>query len=125
MKKWTVVYYETASGQCPVEEFVDSRSINNKAKILSLFSLLEEKGPTLPRPYADLLKDGIHELRIMLSGDQVRVLYFFCYRNYIILTHAFNKKSQKVPENEIKKAIKCRKDYLNRVTESQLKGDIK
>jgi hypothetical protein len=39
-------------------------------------------GPTLPRPYADLLKDGIHELRIRLSGDHIRMLYFFCFRKF-------------------------------------------
>jgi hypothetical protein len=44
--------------------------MKNKAKILSWLSMLEEKGPILPRPYADLLRDGIHEIRIKLSGNQ-------------------------------------------------------
>ncbi len=36
-----------------------------------LSQLLEEKGPPLPRPYADLLTDGIHELRVKLSGIMI------------------------------------------------------
>ena len=120
MSKWKIIYYESIEGACPVEEFIDSRKINNKAKIFSLLTLLEEKGPNLARPYADLLKEGIHELRIKLSGDQIRFLYFFCYKDFIILTHAFNKKSKKVPEKEIKKAIMFRDDFLKRISESDL-----
>ena len=120
-KKWTVIYYETNSGQCPVTDFIDSRSKRNQAKVLSLVSFLEEKGPILPRPYADLLEDGIHELRVKLSGDQIRILYFFCYKDFIILTHAFNKTTEKVPKSEINKAQKLREDFLRRFKEEQLK----
>ena len=66
MHKWHVIYYETKEGKCPIEEFISSKSINNRAKIFSLLSFLEEKGPNLPRPYADLLENGIHELRVKL-----------------------------------------------------------
>ena len=59
--KWEIVYYETATGECFVSDFIDSRSKRNQAKILSMFYYLEEQGPNLPRPYADLLEDGIHE----------------------------------------------------------------
>jgi hypothetical protein len=120
-EKWTVIYYETPDGKCPVMDFIDSRSKRNQAKILGLISFLEEKGPTLPRPYADLLEDGIHELRIKLSGDQVRILYFFCYRNFIILTHVFTKTTNRVPKSEIKRAQKLRADFLQRFSENQLK----
>jgi len=119
--KWTVIYYETNEGKCPVSDFIDSRSKRNQAKVLSLISFLEENGPTLPRPYADLLEDGIHELRIKLSGDQIRVLYFFCYKDFIILTHAFNKTTDKVPNPEINKAKKYREDFLKRFKEIQLR----
>ena len=121
MKHWDIIYYESENGKCAIEDFINSRSINNKAKILSLFAKLEEKGSNLPRPYADLLKNGIHELRVKLSGDQIRFLYFFCYKDFIILTHVFNKKSSKVPEKEIKKALKYKDDFLDRITESQLR----
>jgi hypothetical protein len=120
-KKWTVIYYETSEGKCPVEEFIDSRKERNQAKILALISFLEEKGPVLPRPYADLLEDGIHELRIKLSGDQVRILYFFCYQEYIVLTHSFTKTTSKVPISEISKAQAMRRDFLERMDEKKLK----
>jgi len=105
-------------------EFVDSRSMRNQAKILSFFSLLGQHGPILPRPLADLLEDGIHELRIKLSGDQIRILYFFFFKDYIVLTHSFTKKTGKVPKAEIKKAKKLRKDFLQRYDLEKLKEAI-
>lgn len=81
---------------------------------MAWIALLEERGPQVPRPYADLLRDGIHELRIKLTGNQVRVLYFFCFRNIVVLTHAFTKTTSKVPEDQIKKALKYRDDVLKR-----------
>ncbi len=65
--------------------------------------MLEENGPTLPRPYADILEDGIHELRIKLSGRQERILYFFVFHKCIILTHAFTKKPQRFREEKLKR----------------------
>lgn len=76
--------------------------------------MLEEEGPTLPRPYPDLLENGIHELRINLSGKQVRILYFFIFQACIIVTHAFIKKTSSVPTGELVKAVTCRKDVFKR-----------
>ncbi|MCK5197088.1 MAG: type II toxin-antitoxin system RelE/ParE family toxin, partial [Spirochaetales bacterium] len=76
-----------------------------------------------PRPYADLLKDGIHELRIKLSGNQIRILYFFCYENFIILTNSFSKNKKRVPEKEINKAKEYRTDFLKRYPENKLRRE--
>jgi len=79
------------------------------------------RGPNLPRPYADLLKDGIHELRVKLSGNQVRISYFFCWRDFIVLTNVLMKTTDKVPESEINNAKKCRDDFLKRIDEEMLR----
>ena len=121
MSNWTIIYYESEKGDCPVQDFIQSRKTSNRAKILAWIRLLEEKGPNLPRPYADILKDGIHELRIKLSGDQIRILYFFCYKDFVILTHAFTKTSKKVQKSEIDLAKKYKKDFLENFNESQLR----
>jgi phage-related protein len=68
-------------------------------------------------------KMGFTNLRIKLSGDQVRVLYFFCYKDFIILTHAFNKTTDKVPKSEIKKTKKFREDFLKKFKEEQLRRE--
>ncbi len=124
-KKWTVIYYETKQGKFPVEEFINSRSKKNQLKIAAIIDYLEEMVNKLPRPYADYLRDGIYELRIKLSGNETRTLYFFCYEEFIVLTHSFIKKTQKVPESEINKAIKYMKDFLEKYDKEELKGLIK
>ena len=120
--KWELLYYVKEDGKKPVEEYIRKLPINERAKIFTFIEHLKEKGPNLPRPYADLLEDGIHELRIKLTGDQVRILYFFCYKNIIVLTNAFEKHTDKVPKSEIKTAKKNRDDFLGRYTEQEIRG---
>lgn len=122
-KNWKILYYETEQEKSEVYQFIESQKARNKVKILSWLSILETKGPLLPRPYADLLKDGIHELRIKLSGNQIRILYFFCYENFIILTNSFSKNKKRVPEKEINKAKEYRTDFLKRYPENKLRRE--
>ena len=121
-KKWYVTYYIEADGTKPVEEYIRELSVNERAKTLAFVDKLEEKGPDLHRPYADLLEDGIHELRIKLTGTQVRILYFFCYKDIMVLTNIFDKHTDKVPKSEIKLAKKNRDDFLMRFTEQDIRG---
>ena len=125
MSKFKVIYYETEKGKCPIEEFIEARDIKNQSKIFAFLDLLREQGPVLPRPYADILTDGIHELRIKLSGDQIRVLYFFTYKEFIVLTHAFRKNTDKVPKSEIEKSKKYRDDFIKRYPEKLLRKEYK
>jgi phage-related protein len=121
-KNWNVAYYIEADGTKPVEEYIRKLSINERAKTLAFIDHLREKGPDLHRPYADLLEDGIYELRIKLTGTQVRILYFFCYKDIIVLTNIFDKHTDKVPKSEIKMAKKNRNDFLLRFTERDIRG---
>jgi phage-related protein len=120
-QSWPIIYYEAEDGTCPLRGFIDARREREQAKLLGWISLLENRGPQLPRPYADLLKDGIHELRLSLSRDAVRVLYFFCYQRVVVLTHAFVKTTRAVPESEIRKAQGRRADFLSRFSEQTVR----
>ena len=123
-KEWHVIYFFTKDDIKPVEEYIDNLPTSGQAKTAAFISLLEDKGPNLQRPYADLLKDGIHELRLKLKGTQVRILYFFCYQNIIVLTNVFDKHTPEVPEAEIKLAQERRADFLDRNPEKTLRGLI-
>lgn len=119
-KRWHIVYCDELMDPCPVTEFIDNCDPKHQVKIIRFISLLEEMGPTLPRPYADLLKDGIHELRIKLSGDQIRMLYFFCFRKFIVFYVAFVKNTRTVPEKFIDRVKRYRNNFLYRVTAEEL-----
>jgi len=123
-KQWHILFCDEVETVCPVTDFIDGCRPKHQVKILRFLSLLEEMGPTLPRPYADTLYDGIHELRIKLSGEQVRMLYFFCFQKYIILYYAFVKTSSRVPDQFVKKVIVYRDNLLERTVPGQLEAVV-
>jgi phage-related protein len=114
VEQWDVEFYSDHDGNCEVAEWIMKLKVSQRDKVIAWIDKLQEMGPLLPRPYADLLLDGIHELRMKVSGNQVRILYFFVFENRIVLTHPFYKHVSKVPEKEINKAIQIREDYLRR-----------
>ena len=119
-KSWHILFCDERMDGCPVSEFIDGCQPKHQIKILRFLSLLENQGPTLPRPYADLLVDGIHELRIKLSGDQIRLLYFFCHQKFIILYDAFAKTTSPVPEKFIREVAAYRNRFLETVPRTYL-----
>lgn len=116
---YEVVFYEDAKGRCPTDEFLDTLSPKIRAKLEKWIEKLEQEGPNLPRPYADVLKGKIRELRLVFQSNYYRFLYFF-FGKTIVMTHGFLKKTDKVPPGEIEKAEKVRQDFLQR----HEKGDI-
>lgn len=117
--KWIVEFYKKANGRCPTAEFLDSLSSKEKVLIERLLQRLEEYGTQLERPYVAPLRDHIWELRKETHQANVRLLYFFFDGNKFIITHGFKKKSGKVPDNEIERAIESRNEYLKRIGRSQ------
>jgi phage-related protein len=55
--------------------------------------------------------DGIWEVRISAGNGIFRIFCFFDHGNLIILLSGFQKKTQKAPKNEIKKAERLKKEY--------------
>ncbi len=123
-RHWHILFCDEVERVCPVSEFIDSCQPKHQVKILRFLSLLEQMGPTLPRPYADILYDGIHELRIKLSGEQVRMLYFFCFQKFIVLYYAFVKTSSRVPDRFVNKVILYRDKLLARTEPDQLEAVV-
>lgn len=60
----------------------------------------------------------LYELRMESNTNIYRILYIFFTGRQIVLLHAFQKKSQKTPTQEIETAVQ----RMNRFIESQ-KGD--
>jgi hypothetical protein len=47
---WTINYYVTSDGICPVKEFIDLLSAESKAKFVYIADLLEEYGLKVKEP---------------------------------------------------------------------------
>ncbi len=57
--------------------------------------------------------NGLYEVRVEVSGNIYRIFSFFDKGNLVVLGNAFQKKSEKTPKSEIKKAIKIMEEYFN------------
>ena len=106
-----VVFYRDDDGTTPLLDWLGGVEPREAvAKCIALISLLKEKGHELRRPHADILEDGVHELRARQGRVQLRLLYFFDAKAAVI-THGFIKRGAKVPPKEIKRAKDLRDRY--------------
>jgi phage-related protein len=115
----SVVFYCEPTGEAPVLEWLTSLRKTNPqayAKCVAAVEHLAASGHELRRPAADLLRDGIHELRIRKGRVHYRVLYFFHGRDLAVLGHAITKEDV-VPAIEIERCLRRK-----RVFESDPKG---
>jgi hypothetical protein len=78
----------------------------------------------LPRPYSDLLHDGIHELRVHVAGEPIRLLYFFMFETYIIFYQALHKHTDRVPERVITETRTYRDDVARRLDRKHLEAVV-
>lgn len=69
----------------------------------------------VPKKYFDHLTgtEGLFEVRVGYGSDIFRIFAFFDKGNLIVLSNGFQKKSQKTPKTEIKKALKIKEEYEN------------
>ena len=75
-----------------------------------IIDLIEDYGAQLGKPYADVIGDGLFEIRV--KGKEWIARAFFCYAKNaeIIVLHSFIKKTQKPPKNELEIAKKRLKE---------------
>ena len=67
--------------------------------------LLNMFGHELRRPAADILRDGIYELRAKHGHVQYRILYFFHGRNVAVLAQSLTKEDS-IPSADIERALR-------------------
>lgn len=99
-----VVYFQEADGSVPLLEWLDRLPEKVRAKCYVRVERLREWGHELRRPEADLLRNGIYELRVRFGTVNYRMLYFFHGRGLAVLSHGLTKE-QTVPDREITRAL--------------------
>jgi phage-related protein len=105
-----VVLYREADGRVPLLEWLDRLAPKAVAKCRVRIERLAELGHELRRPEADLLRDGIHELRLGWQGQNYRMLFFFHRNAAVVLSHGLIKE-RAVPAAEIDRAIERRRRF--------------
>lgn len=110
-----VIFYESDSGRIPVEEFLDTLSSKQALKLAWVINLVEDM-EVVPTQYFQKMvsTDELWEIRAKVAGDIFRILGFFDGRKLVVLSHAFQKKTQKTPRQAIRIAEERKRDYLRR-----------
>lgn len=110
-RKFTIEWYFDSRGRSISLEYLESLAEEEQVKLFELMSLIGNVG----------VINNITKFRN--EGDKIyafkpqphRFLCFFFEGQKIIVTSGFHKKTDKLPENEKKRALKIKKDYEKRV----------
>lgn len=110
MPRTRVVFYQERKGSVPVLEWLDTLPAKIQDKCVVKIERLRERGHELRRPEADLLRNGIYELRIGREGMNYRILYFFYGRMAAVLAHGLVKERE-VPTKDIQVALERKRCF--------------
>ncbi|MBL7068285.1 MAG: type II toxin-antitoxin system RelE/ParE family toxin [Candidatus Omnitrophica bacterium] len=114
------IYYEDIRGKKPVKEFITKFDEKTKAKILARVEFLETHWHEARRPLVDKIDKDLYELRVAFAWNNVRVIYAYMFKNYIVLLHGLQKKRDKIPENDKLMARKRMIDFQIRFNEGRI-----
>lgn len=81
--------------------------INKIRRALDLFKVEDR----MPRHFIKFIRDGVYEFRVNYGNNESRIFFIYDGDTVDVLFNAFRKKTQKTPDNEIKKAIKLKEEY--------------
>lgn len=110
MPKTRVAFYQEDSDRVPLLDWLDTLPPKAQDKCRVRIERLRGLGHELRRPEADLLRDGIYELRAGLGGINYRILYFFHGRHTAVLRHGLTKE-RIVPARDIDLAIRRKHSF--------------
>jgi len=111
---WEIEYYQSADGGFPVKDFIDSLDVKAKAKVARTIDLLEEFGIDLGMPYAEHIEGKLWELRIRLSSNRYRIIYFLDEGRAFVMLHGFVKRTEKISKVDLATARKRLSGYVSR-----------
>ena len=92
-----------------VYDFLMSFEDKTVARITGSLELLDKIGSFLRPPKSKMISKNLYELRI-LGKPSLRIFYTF-YKESIFVLHAYVKKTQKISQKELNKALSILK-YL-------------
>ena len=86
MPQTELMFFQDDEGSVPVREWLLELQRKNRrafAKCVDKIGLLHEQGYELRRPHADILRDGIYELRARSGNVNYRICIFFMGKTWL------------------------------------------
>ena len=113
--EFTIEFYGTDTGRCPVREFLDElKSSNPDDFAAALAGLAKLKNREYHRPpLSKPIGDDLFELR-HVGKLNTRILYFFMKNRRIILVHGIRKKTRVLLARDRQVALERKSDWLTR-----------
>jgi phage-related protein len=113
--QFTVEFYETLSGQCPLRDFLNALKDSDPDDFASIMAGLAKLRDRLYHrpPLSKPVGNDLFELR-HVGKLNTRVLYFFMKGHRIVVIHGIRHKGRKIPTTDMKTAIKRKNDWLAR-----------
>lgn len=113
---FTVEFYETVAGTCPVSDFLDTLKKNDPDDFAAVVAgLAKLRNRQYHRaPLCKALGDGLFELR-HVGKLNTRVLWFFLKNRRIVAVHGIRNKGQSIPARDIETAAERMRDWQKRV----------
>lgn len=100
-KRVPAIFYRTEAHGEPVREWLKGLSANDRKRIGEDIKTVEFGWP-LGMPICKPLSDGICEVRTTLTQNRIaRVLFYIDKKSRMVLLHAFIKKTQKTPDEDL------------------------
>lgn len=124
--RFSIEYVELPNGKMAARDFIEAQDIKTMAMIDAAIARLGIYGNRMPRKMVGKLADDIFELRVKHFDRIFRVLFFYQPGMLIVITSCFQKKTQRTPDVQIRRAIKLKKlwtRYRNEYPESQPERD--
>ena len=110
-KKFPALFYESASGNQPVREWLLALSVEDR-KLVGRDIQKVEFGWPLGMPYCRSLGNGLWEVRSDLTGGKIARVIFAVIGERMVLLHGFLKKTQKAPTQDLQLALKRMKEVI-------------
>ena len=110
MPEVNVVFFADNSGRSPVLDWLAEVPSKVRDKFIVRAERLAECGSALRRPEADILRDGIYELRVRHMHINYRILYFF-RGEHAVLCHGLTKEKE-VADQDIERAAERRDAFV-------------
>ncbi len=104
-----VVIYCKEDKTAPLIKWLDKQPKKVQDKAIARMDLLQDQGHELRRPIADILRDGIYELRIKHLRVNYRVLYGFAGHRAVLLVGLT--KERRVPAGQIDIAVQRLRNF--------------
>ena len=110
-----IKFYRTASGQSPIEDFLDQLPAKSAQKVTWVLQLVEDLDRVPSKYFKKLVNtQELWEIRASAGSNIFRLIGFFDGPKIVVVAHAFQKKTQKTPKRAIEIAAERKKDYLRR-----------